>query len=223
MQQISVLIVDDHPVVRQGLKYMLESSPHISVVGEASTALEGMEMISKLCPSVVLMDIEIPGMNGVEATQHITEQSPQVPVVVMTVHTEDDYVSSALQAGAVGYILKDAPSNEICRAVESAAMGEMAIRAALFHRAIDWNHESATSTERPQSETQRGRQVGDLTDRENVVLRLLAQGLSNKEIGAQLYISRGTVKKHVENILAKLSARDRTDAVAIAMRLGLVE
>lgn len=223
MELVSILLVDDHPVVRAGMKYMLRASPRLQIVGEAATGVEAVEKVRDCSPSVVLMDIEMPGMDGLQTTRRISQQFPQTHVVIMTMHDDDLCVADALQAGATGYLLKDAPREEICQVVEAAARGETTIKTSILHRAVrvirstEAGQQSRASTLLPHHDG------GDLTSRERSVLRLLVEGKTNKEIGAELFVSTSTAKKHVENILGKLGARDRTDAAAIAIRLGLAE
>lgn len=223
MESIRVLIVDDHAVVRDGLRFILQSSPRLQIAAEASTGIEALEAVRTTRPSVVLMDLKMPDMDGLEATRRIKEEFPQTYVVVMTMQDDEQCIADALQAGAIGYLLKNSRREEICQAVEAAARGEVIIKSALLDRALK-TMLGTPRGEQPQPQEPASHPRGEtLTDRERLVLRLLVEGKTNKEIGARLFISPGTVKKHVENILAKLGAEDRTGAAAIAIRTGLVE
>ncbi len=222
MEPITVLIADDHAVVRKGLQYMLETSPRIRVVAEASTGMEAVEAVRVDRPMVVLMDLMMPDMDGLEATRQIKERSPETRVVVMTVQEDAEWVAEALQAGANGYLLKNARCEEICQAVETAARGEVAIKATLLEGALRVMGNRPGTSRPPHGPAASIPGVEDLTERETLVLQLLAEGKTNKEIGAELYISAGTVKKHVESVLGKLRVDHRSAAAAMAIRMGLV-
>ncbi len=222
MEPISVLIVDDHPVVRDGIRYMLRTADQIRVVAEASTGLEALERVRVFHPQVVLMDIRMPDMDGLEATSCIKEQFPDTCVVIMTMHDDEEYVVQAVQAGAAGYLLKDAPREEVCRTIVAAAGGDMTIKASLLHRAMR-SVRNSDGERSPKPLPAHLPVVEELTPRELSVLELVADGKTNREIGETLFISEDTAKKHVQNLVAKLGASDRTTAAVTALRLGLVE
>jgi len=203
---IRVLIVDDHQMVREGLKVLLSTCDDIEVVAEAANGAEALEQCRLVGPNVVLMDILMPVMDGAEATAQITAAWPEIRVIALTSYLDQEYVEKTLDAGAISYLLKDARPEALTRAIRDAVQGRGTIDSGamrvLMERRVD--------------------DVGrDLTAREREVLALLAGGLSNKEIAATLTLSVGTVRLHVSNILAKLGAPNRTTAAAIAMRHGL--
>ena len=207
---IRVIIADDHNVVRKGIRDLLSDEDDIAVVGEARTGQEAVDLASALHPDVVVMDIAMPELTGVEATRLIHAQAPDVRVLVLTAYEDDPYIYSLLDAGATGYILKTAESREIVRAVRATATGQSAIDPAVAPRLI------ARLTRPPAS--------GDtLTERELDVLRRAARGLTNKQIGADLQISDRTVQNHLANIYAKLSVASRTEAVTVALQRQLIK
>ena len=207
---IKVLIVDDHPVVREGLAAMLARAPDIEVVGEARDGQEAIEQVGALQPDVVLMDLQMPRVDGVEAIKQIRARQPRVQTIVLTTYGDDESIFRGLEAGARGYLLKDAPRDELFRAVRAVARGESLLQPAVATRLLD----RFSRRPAPAQET--------LTERELDVLRLLARGSANKEIGAALHISESTVKTHVANIFQKLDVSDRTEAVTAALRRGLL-
>jgi NarL family two-component system response regulator LiaR len=202
---ISVLLADDHPVVRQGLRTFLELQPEFEVAGEAADGLEAVAKAEELLPDVVLLDLVMPNVDGIEAIRRIRDASPSTKVIVLTSFLEDEQIFPAVKAGAAGYLLKDVQPQELAGAIRAAARGE-----ALMHPAVAAKlmHEFARD-EHP---------ADALTERELDVLRLLARGLSNKVIGHELHVSEKTVKTHVSNILAKLHLADRTQAALFAVR-----
>lgn len=205
---IRVLIVDDHSVVRQGLENMLASSDRVSVVGTAGSAAEAFEMVGVHSPEVVLMDLQMPGVDGVEATRQITSAYPTSKVVILTAFSERDRILGALDAGAAGYLLKDSESEDLVRGIEAAARGE----APLAPKAAQ-----VVLTARAQKAP-----AADLTDREREVLSLLVQGMPNKQIARQLDISEKTVKAHLSSVFRRIGVTDRTQAALWAERNGLV-
>ena len=206
---IRVVIADDHNVVRKGIRDLLSDEDDIVVVGEARNGHEAVDLASALRPDVVVMDIAMPELTGVEATRQIRAQAPGVRVLVLTAYDDDPYISSLLDAGATGYILKTAESREIVRAVRATAAGQTALDPAVAPRLI------ARLTKPTAS--------GDtLTERELDVLRLAARGQTNKQIGAELAISDRTVQNHLANIYAKLGAASRTEAVTAALQRKLI-
>jgi NarL family two-component system response regulator LiaR len=210
MERITVLIADDHPVVRQGLRTFLELLDDIEIAGEAGNGAEAVALTERLVPDVVLMDLVMPDVDGIEATRRIRDLSPTTKVIVLTSFAEDDKIFPSIQAGAAGYLLKDAEPRELAEGIRSVHRGE-----GLLHPRI------AARVMRELEEPKADQQL--LTDRELDVLRLLAKGLSNKRIALELVVSEKTVKTHVSNILAKLHLADRTQAALYAVRERLVE
>jgi DNA-binding NarL/FixJ family response regulator len=205
---ISILIVDDHSVVRQGLRMFLSLDKELEVIGEAGNGQEAIEMVKTLKPDVVLMDLLMPVMDGITATQIIRRDYPDSEVIALTSVLEDASVVNAVRAGATGYLLKDTQADELCRAIKAAAAGQVQL--------------SPKAAERLMREIRAPESPEKLTERETEVLRLLAVGKSNKEIANEMYISETTVKTHVSNILMKLNVPSRTQAALYAVRIGLV-
>ncbi|TET55510.1 MAG: response regulator transcription factor [Anaerolineales bacterium] len=218
MTEIRVLLVDDQQLVREGLRVLLDMVPDVRVVGEASNGAEAVELARRLKPDVVLMDVRMPELDGVAATRLIRSACPEVRVLILTTFDDDEYVFEGLRAGAAGYLLKDVPSEQLTEAIRATARGEAFIHPAVTSKVVA---EFARLTEREHS---RREQPLDepLSARELEVLALLAEGLSNREIGERLFIATGTAKNHVSSILAKLGVRDRTQAVLQAQELGLL-
>lgn len=205
---IRILIVDDHTVVRQGLKMFLDLDPDLEVVGEANNGAEALALARELHPNVVLMDMLMPVMDGVAATGAIRQELPETEVLALTSVLEDNSVVGAVRAGAIGYLLKDTQAEELIRAIKGAAAGQ----AQLSLQAASRLMREVRAPENPEA----------LTERETEVLRLLAQGQSNKEIARNLHVNESTVKSHVSSILAKLGVQGRTQAALHAVRIGLV-
>jgi len=210
---IRLLVADDHPVVRDGLVAMLSTQPDLVVVGEAATGAEAVERAAALAPDVILLDLEMPGMDGVEALRQIRAARPDAPVIVFTAFDTDERIVSAVRAGAQGYLLKGAPREELFKAIRVVSEGGSLLQPVVASKLLQ--HMSQQTTERETS-------ADSLTEREMEVLKLLAQGKTNKEIAAALVISERTVKFHVGSILSKLGAGNRTEAVTIAAQRGLV-
>jgi DNA-binding NarL/FixJ family response regulator len=206
---IRILIADDHAVVRQGLRMFLGLDPEFVIVGEAADGVQAVKQAQQLKPDVVLMDLLMPNMDGIQATAIIRRELPDVEVIALTSVLEDGSVVGAVRAGAIGYLLKDAEPNELNRAIRAAAAGQVQL--------------SPKAAERLMREVRAPESPETLTDREVEVLRLLAEGQSNKEIARSLTIGEKTVKTHVSNILAKLGVVSRTQAALYAARIGLVE
>jgi NarL family two-component system response regulator LiaR len=204
---IRVLIVDDHSVVRQGLRMFLSLDPELEIVGEAADGVEAVAEAHELLPDVVLMDLLMPEMDGVAATQAIRTELQEVEVIALTSVLEDALVFSAMRAGAVGYLLKDTEADELCHAIKAAAAGQVQLSPSVAARLM----REVPAPDSPEK----------LTERETDVLRLVAMGLSNKEIAYQLGIGEKTVKTHVSNILSKLGVLSRTQAALYAVRVGL--
>jgi NarL family two-component system response regulator LiaR len=211
---IRVLICDDQDIVRQGLEAILSTVSSIEVVGLAQDGAEALELTPKAKPDVVLMDLKMPGMNGIVATQRIRDQFPEVKVLVLTTYDADEWVFDAIRSGASGYLLKDTPREDLVRAIEGTASGETHIDPAVAGKLLA---HAARSAPAPDTKI-----VEDLTDREVDVLKLLARGLTNADIAERLFLSEGTVRNYVSAILAKLDVADRTQAAVLALRYGLV-
>ncbi|HZD56212.1 MAG TPA: response regulator transcription factor [Anaerolineales bacterium] len=205
---IRTLIVDDHSVVRQGLHMFLSLDPEIEVVGEAANGAEAIEMVKSLRPDVVLMDLLMPVMDGISATQAIRRDYPETEVVALTSVLEDESVINAVRAGAIGYLLKDTQAEDLVKAIRAAAAGQVQL--------------SPRAAERLMREIRAPDSPEKLTERETEVLRLIALGKSNKEIASDLSVSETTVKTHVSNILMKLDLPSRTRAALYAVKIGLV-
>jgi two-component system NarL family response regulator len=218
MNKTRVLIADDHQVVREGLSAILTTKEDIEVVGLAKDGVEAVEMTRKLLPDVVLMDISMPRMNGVEATREIKRENPHIGVVVLTMYAEEEYIFDLVKAGATGYLLKDADSSQIVKAIRAIADGESLIHPSVASKILnEFSLLAAGKGRKP------GRIEHDLTDREITVLELVAEGKTNKEIANVLELSEKTVKNHVRNIFHKLHVYDRTQAAIHAIRKGLIE
>ena len=206
---IRILLIEDQTLMRQGLKTILDLEPGFRVIGEAANGESGVQMALEMRPDVVLMDIQMPQLNGVEATTQLCRQWPEAKVIILTTFDRDDYVYQGVRAGALGYLLKDAPANKLIETIRRVYAGEIFIQPEIASRALREIMRPTTGME-------------PLSEREREVLVLLAQGTSNKEMAEKLFITEGTVKNHVSNILAKLQAENRTQAADIARRHGLV-
>ncbi|MGH3697268.1 MAG: response regulator [Pseudonocardiaceae bacterium] len=213
---IRVLIADDQALLRGSLRVLLETEPDLVVVGEAGTGAEAVELVETLHPDVVLMDVRMPEMDGIEATRRITrtEQAPRI--LVLTTFDVDDYVYAALRAGASGFLLKDTPPGQLLDAVRLIAAGEALLAPTVTRRLI------AEFVRRPEPARRPTRTLAGITEREREVLTLIARGLANSEIEHHLHLSRGTVKTHIGRLLAKLDARDRAQLVIVGYETGLV-
>jgi DNA-binding NarL/FixJ family response regulator len=213
MDMIRILIADDHPPFREGLQALLLSAPDCEVVGEAGTGDEALELAATLQPDVILMDINMPGVNGIEATRRILRTSPHISILVLTMFDDDDSVFAALRAGARGYLLKGALKTEILRAIRGVGSGE-----AIFGPAIARRLMSYFAGLKPAVPAQA---FPELTDREREILALIAQHLTNPEIAERLTLSQKTVRNHVSNIFSKLQVADRAQAIIRAREAGL--
>lgn len=212
-KSISILIVDDHAIVRQGVSAFLNAQPDLQVLGEAENGTRAVELAAELAPDVTLMDLSMPGMDGVEATRQIRRISPHTQVIVLTSYHEDEYIFPALRAGAISYLLKSVNMDELAEAIRRAAQGEASLHPRVAARVVQEIHGARRENANPYTE---------LTERELQTLKLIAAGMSNQQIADQLVISENTVKGYVSNILAKLHLADRTQAAIYAWREGVV-
>ena len=213
MEEIRILIVDDHPVVREGIGSMLKKEADFKVVGEASNGLEAVEKARELAPDVVLMDLRMPEMDGVEAISKIKEEQPEVKFIILTTYSDDEYIFKGIAAGARAYLLKDAPREELFKAIRMVWRGESLIQPVVASRVLDKLAELSRKT--PAGDT--------LSDREIEVLRLMAGGQSNKDIADHLSITQSTVKTHITSIFQKLNVTTRTEAVTNALKKGIIQ
>ena len=214
-QPITLLIVDDHQLVRWGVRTFVATQPDIIVVGEASSGEEALHLAMQHAPDVALVDLVMPGLDGVEVTRRLRQQSPRTQVIVLTSYHEDEHIFPALRAGALSYLLKDVSTRELADAVRKAARGEAVLHPRVAARVVQELHGATRVGMGTNPFT-------ELSERELEVLRLIADGKSNEEIAAQLVISEKTVKSHVSNILSKLHVLDRTQAAVYAWREGVV-
>jgi DNA-binding NarL/FixJ family response regulator len=210
---VRVLIADDHPLFREGMRGRLDRVADVAVVGEAASGDEAVELAHKLEPHIILMDIKMPGLNGIEATREIQRANPQIGILVLTMFEDDDSVFAAMRAGAKGYLLKDSGGEGVVHAIRAVASGEAVFGPGVAERMIGYF--SAPRAAAPQ------RAFPELTEREEEVLSLVAQGKSNREIARQLFVSLKTVRNHVSNILLKLQVADRAQAVIRARDAGM--
>ena len=214
-EEIKVLIVDDQAMIRAGFRMLLADEPDIRVVGEASNGHEAVSQATRLTPDVILMDIRMPQLDGLEATRQILARAAVTRVLILTTFSNDDYVYQALRAGASGFVLKDDPPEQLLAAVRTVAEGNALLSPAVTRQVI----RRFTGRER----RERPRTLDQLTSRELEVFRLVTEGLSNAEIGHQLFISEATVKTHVTRLLQKLGLRDRAQAIVVAYQSGVFE
>ncbi len=213
LETITVMIVDDHEMVRKGARGYLEAQPDISVVAEAESGAEAVRLAREHVPDVVLMDLVMPGMDGVEATRKVKDVSPRTRIIILTSYHEDEHIFPALQAGAISYLLKDVKASELVEAIQRAAKGEATLHPRVATRLIK---------QLSSGEIVQGYLFTALTEREMEVLKLIARGSTNQKIAEQLVISIGTVKGHISNILSKLHLADRTQAAVFAWQEGIV-
>ena len=212
MEAIKILIADDHPVVREGLNAMLSREVDFKVIGEAKDGAEAVSKVKELKPDVVLMDLRMPEMDGVEAMRQIRSIDADVKFIILTTYSDDDYIFSGIEAGARAYLLKDAPRDELFKAIRAVYKGESLIQPVVASKLLD--RFSQLSRRTPSGE--------ELSEREIEVLCLMAKGAANKEISAELKIAQSTVKTHITNIFQKLEVNDRTEAVTQAIKKGLI-
>jgi len=209
---IRLLIIDDHEMVREGLKAMLLAEPDFSIVGDAANAEQALALIDRLRPDVVLLDVRLPGMSGVEICRTVTEKYPESAVIILTTFTDEHLVAQCIQAGARGFIVKDIERFDLKRSIRAVARGE----AAIDPKAAVAMFAQLRRSPRPQSEPS----PEPLSSQQLVILRLVAQGLSSREIATQLYLSENTVKGYVQEILHRLGVKNRTEAVMVAVKQG---
>lgn len=212
MGKIRILVVDDHPVVREGIAAMLERQSDMEVVGEASDGAAGVDQCMSKNPDIVLMDLRMPVMDGVEAMRRISEKQPAVRFIVLTTYDNDEYIFKGIEAGARAYLLKDAPREDLFKAVRAVHRGESLIHPTVASKVLDRFATLSKQAQPPEL----------LSEREMEVLRLMATGAANKTIAAQLCISESTVKTHVQSIFQKLDVNDRTEAVTHALQRGII-
>jgi DNA-binding NarL/FixJ family response regulator len=213
MEKTRILIADDHTLFRDGLRALFASLPDLEVVGEASTGEQAITQAAALQPDVILMDIQMPGINGIEATRRILHTSPHIGVIVVTMFEDNDSVFAAMRAGARGYILKGADQAEMLRAIRAIASGEALFSAAIAKRMM--NYFAARAPALP------AQIFPELTDREREILHLIAQGFNNTEIAEQLILAPKTIRNHISNIFSKLQVADRAQAIVRAREAGL--
>jgi DNA-binding NarL/FixJ family response regulator len=213
---VRVLICDDQALVRSGFRMILEARPDLEVVGEAEDGLEAVELAARVDPDVILMDVRMPHLDGVEATRRVVRSGSRARVIVLTTYDLDEYVYDAIRAGASGFLLKDVQPAQLVDAIRVVAAGDALLSPSITRRLLDRFARSLPEPEPPPASLE------NLTDRELEVLRLLAGGLSNAELAAHLFVSEATVKTHVSNLLHKLGLRDRVQAVILAYEAGLV-
>jgi DNA-binding NarL/FixJ family response regulator len=213
MNTITVLIADDQRLMREGLATLLALADDIEIVGQAADGQAAIDLARQLKPDVILMDIQMPGVDGVQATQAIRSIWPHTQIIILTTFSDDEYLMAGLRAGAIGYLLKDMPSEQLAEAIRTAARGESPIEPEMARKLVN------LVTHIPQAPAT---PIEKLSDREIEVLKLIAQGSSNREVAEALVIAEGTAKNHVSNILSKLEARDRAQAVNRAKELGLL-
>jgi len=212
VEAIRILIADDHPVVREGLFAMLSRESDFEVVGEARDGVEAVNKAKELSPEVVLMDLRMPELDGVEAMNQIKSAKPDTKFIILTTYSDDDYIFRGIEAGARGYLLKDAPREELFKAIRAVHRGESLIQPVVASKVLDRLTE--LSRRAPSGE--------ELSERELEVLRLMAKGAANKEIGVELSIAQSTVKTHISTIFQKLGVNDRTEAVTQALKKGII-
>ena len=213
MEPIKILIADDHPVVREGLSAMLDREHGIKVIGEAKDGLEAVQKAGQLNPDIVLMDLRMPELDGVEAMRQIKATNPDARFIVLTTYDTDEYIFKGIEAGARAYLLKDAPRDELFKAIRAVYRGESLIQPVVASKVLDRFAELSRQAQTPEI----------LSGRELEVLELIAKGAANKEIANKLSISESTVKTHIANIFQKLGASDRTEAVAQALKKGIIK
>ena len=212
---IKVLLVDDQNLVRQGVQALLELADDIEVIGEARSGQEAVKMIPEIKPDVVLLDMRMPGMSGLDVLHELSQANQLPPTIILTTFDDEELILAGVKAGAKGYLLKDVPLEELVEGIKQVAAGKTIVRPQITEKILD-------SVEGLKNEFMSLERPDPLTNRETEILRLMAGGYSNKEIANSIFVAEGTVKNHVSNILSKLGVRDRTRAVLKALELGLI-
>ncbi len=212
MEPIKILIADDHPVVREGLISMISREPDFKVIGEAKDGIEAVDKAKELKPDIVLIDLRMPEMDGVEAIRQIAVTEPDIRFIILTTYSDDEYIFRGIEVGARAYLLKDAPRDDLFRAIRAVYRGESLIQPVVASKVLDRFAELSRKAQAPET----------LSEREIEVLTLIARGAANKEIAAQLHITNSTVKTHITSIFQKLNATDRTEAVTQAIKKGII-
>ena len=219
MGKIRVILAEDHAVVRQGTKHLLDRYPDIEVIGEAQDGEQGVTLVKELKPDVVIMDVRMPRMSGIEATRRIKAEFPEVAVLALTAHDDDEYVFALLESGANGYLLKTAEIEELVKAIRAVHAGQPALDPLITQKVVA---QFMNGKSLPDVMAQVGDEMDGLTSRELEVLRMVAKGLTNKEVAQQLFISDRTVQAHLSSIFSKLQVSSRTEAVMHAVRKGWI-
>jgi DNA-binding NarL/FixJ family response regulator len=227
---IRVALVDDQELIREGLAIILGAQPDIDITGQAADGREAIEVADRVQPDVILMDIRMPRLDGIKATRRIKEKHPEIQILILTTYSEDELVFEGIRAGASGYLLKDITRGELAEAVRSAAKGEARVNPAVaskvlaeFQRMANVLRRHTPQPSEPLSDVEDLPPLEALSEREEAILKLLTEGLTNAGIAAKLHLSEGTVKNYVSEILSKLQANDRTHAVVLAIRRGLLD
>ncbi len=223
MSKIRVLLADDQDIIRTGLTIILNHQADIEVIGQAADGLEAIDLAKRFQPDVILMDIKMPHLNGIQATRQIVTALPKTQIIILTTYDTDDWVFDGIRAGAIGYLLKETSGDNLAEAVRGALRGESQIDPTVARKVLREFQQIATHRATVSQPIVDEEPLERLTDREEEVLKLLAGGLANKEIAQQLSLSEGTVKNHISAILTKLHANDRTQAVLTALKRGLVD
>jgi two-component system, NarL family, response regulator DegU len=228
MKKTKIVIIDDHQLFREGVKRILDFEENFEVVAEGDDGKDAVQLVEQYNPDVVIMDINMPDVNGVEATRKLIEAYPDTKVIILSIHDDESYVTHALKSGAVGYLLKEMDANTLIEAVKVVADGGSYLHPKVTHNLVKEyrrlaNHGQAVGEQEGYQKVEVRRPLHLLTRRECEVLQLLADGKSNRAIGEELYISEKTVKNHVSNILQKMNVNDRTQAVVVAIKNGWVE
>jgi DNA-binding NarL/FixJ family response regulator len=212
VEPIKILIADDHPVVREGLTAMISREPDFKVIGEAKDGIEAVDRAKELKPDIVLIDLRMPEMDGVEAIRQIAVTEPDIRFIILTTYSDDEYIFRGIEVGARAYLLKDAPRDDLFKAIRAVYRGESLIQPVVASKVLDRFAELSRKAQAPET----------LSDREIEVLALIARGAANKEIASQLNITNSTVKTHITSIFQKLNATDRTEAVTQAIKRGII-
>lgn len=226
MGNIRVLLVDDHAILREGIRYLLSASGEVDVVGEAQDGVEALEMVERLTPDAVLMDIAMPRMNGIEATTELKKRHPNLPILILSMYDSEEYVLPILKAGAAGYVLKRAAAQELVSALKAVVAGQVILHPDVARTVMENLHQGQGGGQTPApAERHEGGMhpaLEQLTDREREVLTHIAQGLTNQQIGEKLFISIKTVQAHRANLMEKLDLHDAVELTKFAIRTGLV-